>query len=51
MKNNTQKRKGNKIIVYFENPRGGINFEKLFMALSLLLSEKDILEFLSRKKN
>jgi len=49
MKNCTHKRKGNNIIVYLENPQGGINFEKLFMALSLLLSEKDILEYLSRE--
>jgi len=37
MKIDTQKRKGNKIIVYLENSRGGINFERFFMALSLFL--------------
>jgi len=49
MKNGIHKRKGNKIIVYLENPREGINFKRFFMALSLLLSEKDILEYLSRE--
>jgi len=42
-------RKGEKLIVYFENPQEGVNFRRLSMALSLLLSEKDISEYL--KKN
>jgi len=44
-----RKRKGSNIVVYLENPQGGINFERLFMALSLLLSEKKVLEYLSGK--
>ena len=51
MKIGTKKgiRKGEKFIVYFENPKEGVNFRRLSMALSLLLSEKDISEYL--KKN
>jgi len=49
MKNRIGKRKKNNIVVYLENPQEGINFERLFMALSLLLSEKDVLEYLSRE--
>ena len=48
MKNKASKRiKGKRVKVYFENPQEGVNFERLFMALSLLLSKKDILEYLS----
>ncbi|MGB9728220.1 MAG: hypothetical protein ACP5IT_09530 [Thermoproteota archaeon] len=32
--------------VSIENPTEGINFKRLFMALNLLLSEKDILDYL-----
>jgi len=51
MKNCTHKRKekGNNITIHLENPRGGISFEKLSTTLSWLLSEKDILEYLSRE--
>jgi len=51
MKKCIHKRKGkrNKIAVYLESPQEGINFEKLFMALSLLLSEEDVLKYLIRK--
>jgi len=49
MKNKTSKRTKEKSIkVHFENPQEGVNFERFFMALSLLLSEKDILECLNR---
>ena len=48
MKNKASKRiKERCFQIYFENPQEGVNFERLFMALSLLLSEKDILEYLS----
>ena len=51
MKISTKKgiKKEEKLIVYFENPQEGVNFRRLSMALSLLLSEKDISEYL--KKN
>jgi len=51
MKNRIGKRKKNNIVVYLENPQESINFERLFMALSLLLSEKDVLEYLSREED
>jgi len=51
MKKRTHKRKEgeNNIVAYLENPQEGINFERFFMALSLLLSEKDVLKYLTRK--
>ncbi len=50
MKIGTKKgiRKGGKLVVYFEYPQEGVNFRRLSMALSLLLSEKDISEYLKK---
>ena len=49
MKNDTFKRirERNDIKVHVENPKKGVNFERLSMALNLLLSEKDVIGYLN----
>jgi hypothetical protein len=47
MKNGTNKR----IRVYLETLGGGISYERLFRALSLILSEEDLMKYLSNNQN
>jgi hypothetical protein len=47
MKDDTDKR----IRVYLESLREGVNYEKLFRALSLILSEEDLMKYLSSNQN
>jgi hypothetical protein len=47
MKNGTNKR----IRVYLESLGEGINYERLFRALSLILSEEDLMKYLSNSQN
>jgi len=47
MKNETDKR----IRVYFESLGKSINYERLFRALSLILSEEDLMGYLSTNRN
>jgi len=47
-----KKEADNRITVYIEGGvGGGVNFERLFRALSLILSEDDLMEYLSSDKN
>jgi len=39
------------IKICFEKPQEGISFERLFRALSLILSEDDIIKYLSDSEN
>jgi hypothetical protein len=47
MKNGTNKR----IRVYFEGLGEGFSYERLFRALSLILSEEDLMKYLSNNQN
>ena len=47
MKNDTDKR----IRVYLETLGENTNYERLFRALSLILSEEDLMEYLSPHRN
>jgi hypothetical protein len=47
MKNGTNKR----IRVYLEGLGEGISYERLFRALSLILSEEDLMKYLSNNQN
>jgi hypothetical protein len=47
MKNNTDKR----IWIYLESLRENANYERLFRALSLILSEEDLMEYFSVNQN
>jgi hypothetical protein len=47
MKNDTNKR----IRVYLKSLGEDVNYERLFRALSLVLSEEDLMEYLSRNQN
>ena len=47
MKNGTDKR----IRVYLESLGESVNYERLFRALSLILSEDDLVEYLSSNQN
>jgi len=46
-----KKEADNRITVYIEGVGGDVNFERLFRALSLILSEDDLMEYLSSDKN
>ena len=46
-----KKEADNRITVYIEGVGGGVNFERLFRALSLILSEDDLMEYLSSGKS
>jgi hypothetical protein len=47
MKNDTQKR----IRVYLKSLGESVNYERLFRALSLILSEEDLVEYFSVNRN
>ena len=47
MRNDTDKR----IRVYLESLEKGVNYERLFRALSLILSEEDLMGYLSTNRN
>jgi hypothetical protein len=43
--------KENMVKVYIHNSKAGINLKRLWMALNLLFSEKDVLEYFKNAKN